>query len=417
MTDHVDPHASKISPDDPRLKPRLSKARHLRKGPTLIALALVVVAVAVSVAWAVEPRERRLRDDAVAADVRQPLPSEILDSPDVVRPPELPVDAGVAVPLKQSPQALVYDVPAATQTGRGVSAADTRRQKRLADYLKARGSDPFVTARQAPAVPTNSGEQAAPDGTAAQADARLRRSLQQAKQMVSGLSPAATPSDDIMVASADRGDGYLHAQLQRPRSPFEVKAGTVIPAVLQTAINSDLAGPVFAKVREAVYDSITHEYIVIPQNATLVAAYDSRIAWGQQRVLLCWQRLIFPNGTSLQLECMPGADLTGAAGLTDEVDEHWWRLAKGAGLASLLSAGTAAAAGSTTGYNPTMAQQMARGGAAEFARAGEQITRREMMVQPTITIRAGWSMNVLVTKDMVLEPYPIEPAESDSFLE
>jgi type IV secretion system protein VirB10 len=175
--------------------------------------------------------------------------------------------------------------------------------------------------------------------------------------------------------------------------------------VLQTAINSDLPGPVFAKVRENVYDSITHEYLLIPQNSTLVATYDSRIAWGQQRVLLCWERLIYPDGGELQLGCMPAGDLTGAAGLTDEVDEHWMRLAKGAALASLLSAGTAAAGGNTTGYNPTVPQQFARGAASEFGRAGEQVTRRELLVQPTITVRPGWAMNVLVTRTMVLEPY------------
>jgi type IV secretion system protein VirB10 len=184
-----------------------------------------------------------------------------------------------------------------------------------------------------------------------------------------------------------------------------VKSGTVIPAVSVTGINSDLPGPVFARVREDVYDTVTGEYLLIPQNSTLVATYDSRVAWGQERVLLCWQRLILPNGNAIDLECMPAADLAGAAGLTDEVDEHWWRIVRGATIASLLSAATTAAGGNTTGFQPTVPQQFAHGAASEVSRAGENITRRNLMVQPTITIRPGWSLNVMVIHDMILEPY------------
>jgi type IV secretion system protein VirB10 len=212
-------------------------------------------------------------------------------------------------------------------------------------------------------------------------------------------------NDFLMAAGRSRDDGYLRARLQRPKSPYEVKAGTIIPAVLTTGINSDLPGPVFARVREDVYDSISGDYLLIPQGSTLVAAYDSLIAWGQERVLLCWQRLVLPNGSSIRLECMPGADLAGAAGLTDSVDEHWWRVIKGASVASVLSAATTAAAGNTAGFNPTVPQMWARGAASEIGTAGENITRRNIMIQPTITVRPGWSLNVMVTKDMILEPY------------
>lgn len=402
-----DPHASKISPDDPRLKHRRSRIRYLRKGPTWIVLAVVVVALAVSVTFAVEPRARRARNEASAFDITSRLPSEILDAPDVV-PPKAAVDAGAPAPREPAP---LLDVPTSTPLRATTRSDERRKQRSVDDYLKARGADVFVQVRGLPPAPADHEQAAAPDE--ATTDSRVQQRLQQARRALAELEPTEPSAGDFRATASDRGDGYLHTRLQRPRSPFELKAGAIIPAVLQTAINSDLAGPVFAKVRENVYDSISHEHIVIPQNSTLIAAYDSHIVWGQQRVLLCWQRLIFPDGTSLQLECMPGGDLTGAAGLTDEVDEHWWRLAKGAALASLLSAGTAAAAGNTTGYNPTVPQQFARGAASEFARAGEHVTRRELMVQPTITIRPGWSLNVLVTQDMILEPYPVDAPATD----
>jgi type IV secretion system protein VirB10 len=203
----------------------------------------------------------------------------------------------------------------------------------------------------------------------------------------------------------------LSTRVQHPRSPYEVKAGTIIPAVLVTGINSDLPGPVIGQVREHVYDTVSGNYLLIPQGSRLLAHYDSMVAWGQERVLVCWNRLIFPNGDSLNLQCMPAADLKGAAGLTDEVDEHWIRILKGAAVASLLAATTAAVAGNTEGFQPTVPQVWARSAAGEVNQVGQQITRRNLNIQPTITVRPGFSVNVVVAKDMVLSPYP-EPARA-----
>lgn len=210
-------------------------------------------------------------------------------------------------------------------------------------------------------------------------------------------------------AGAMKGTGYLPTQLQHPRSPYEIKAGAIIPAVLITAVNSDLPGPVIAQVRENVYDTVSGNHLLVPQGARLLAQYDAMVAWGQERVLVCWNRLIFPNGDSLSLECMPAADLAGAAGLTDEVDEHWNRILKGAAVASLLAATTTAVAGNTEGYNPTVPQTWARSAAGEVNQVGQRITARNLNIQPTITIRPGFSVNVIVSKDILLpRPYPLE---------
>jgi type IV secretion system protein VirB10 len=202
---------------------------------------------------------------------------------------------------------------------------------------------------------------------------------------------------------------YLDVALQHPRSPYEIKAGTVLPAVLITAINSDLPGPVVAQVREHVYDTVSGNTLLVPQGSRLIAQYDSMVAWGQERVLLCWNRLVLPNGDSMDLQCMPAADLKGAAGLADEVDEHWWRILKGAAVATFLSVGTAYAAGDTTAYNPTVGQVVARSASGEIGTVGAQLTRNNLSIQPTITVRPGFSVNVVVTKDMIVPPYPDPP--------
>lgn len=405
----VDPHASRISPDDPRLRPRKPKVRALHKGPTMIVLSIIVVALAATVIQAIEPRTKQPRDRELSQLGATNVPREILTSPDYVpleppaSPPLAAIDAGTPENSIKQP---LHDVPAATtdstheRADRGAFSREGLRKQRIEAYWRARSADIFIDTKNTAEIRSD------PD---VEAD---EHPTHQALTELAAMKPTSA-DDELVPLSAGKGDGYLRARLRRPRSPYELKAGTIIPAVLQTAINSDLAGPVFAKVREAVYDSITHEHLLIPQNTTLVAAYDARVAWGQERVVLCWQRLILPNGNSLQLECMPGGDLKGAAGLTDEVDEHWLRLAKGAALASLLSAATTAVAGDTTGYYPTVPQQFAQGAATEFGRAGSQIVRRDLNVKPTITIRPGWSMNVLVTQDMILEPYIADQPHAD----
>jgi type IV secretion system protein VirB10 len=206
-----------------------------------------------------------------------------------------------------------------------------------------------------------------------------------------------------------KASDVLPTTLVHPRSPYELKAGTIIPAVLITAINSDLPGPVIGQVRENVYDTVSGNFLLVPQGARLLAHYDSMVMWGQERVLLCWNRLVFPNGDSINLQCMPAADLHGAAGLTDEVNEHWFRIVKGAAVASLLAATTQAVAGNTEGVNPTVPQMWAGGAASNLNQVGQQLTRRNLNIQPTITVRPGYSVNVIVTKDMIVPPYPDEP--------
>jgi len=432
MTDYVDPHASKISPEDPRLRLPAKRIRRLRRGPAFAALAGVMLLLFVSVAVATTNTQRKARtsnEDDLSKALRQPsLPPDLLKAPDYVPADPAPAQplaaedgAAKSEPAKRGLLPLPTAAPTASGTGRvdkGAYSAAALEHKRIEEFWQARRAGIFVDARDTdraqpsgPTPPPPSELSVAASGELARAGMPLRHEL--AGEGVDptvdtlGVDPNMQGHKESFLRSRSKGDGYLHTRLQRPRSPYEIKAGWIIPAVLETGINSDLPGPVFARVREDVYDTVTGQYLLIPQNSTLVAAYDSRVAWGQERALMCFRELILPNGNSLNLDCMPAADLAGAAGLTDEVDEHWWRLVKGASISALLSAATTAAAGSTAGYQPTIPQQFARGAASDIGRAGDHITRRNLMVQPTITIRPGWSLNLMVTQTIdQLTPYP-----------
>ena len=201
-------------------------------------------------------------------------------------------------------------------------------------------------------------------------------------------------STDKRTVSSDR--------LEAPASPYVVQAGTVIPAALITGIRSDLPGQITAQVTEAVYDSPTGKYLLIPQGAKLIGQYDSSVAFGQSRVLLVWTRIIMPDGNSIVLERQPGADTQGYAGLEDEVDNHWGMLFKAAVLSTLLSVG--AEAGTSQDEN-NLVQAIRSGASNSISQTGQQIVQRQLNIQPTLTIRPGFPVRVIVTRDLVLAPY------------
>lgn len=191
--------------------------------------------------------------------------------------------------------------------------------------------------------------------------------------------------------------------LELPVSPDQVLAGTIIAASLVTAINSDLPGVSIAQVTENVFDTVAGQRLLIPQGTKLIGKYDSVVSYGQRRALLVWNRMILPNGSSIVLDNLPATDAAGYAGLEDEVDFHTWQLIKGAALSTLLSIG------SETGAS-TSARRDALSAAREAvqqnaARIGQQLTERNLDVQPTITVREGWPLRVIVHKDLILREY------------
>lgn len=198
---------------------------------------------------------------------------------------------------------------------------------------------------------------------------------------------------DRRTASPDR--------LQAPPSSFVIQAGAVIPAALVTGLRSDLPGQITAQVTENVFDSPTGRHLLIPQGARLIGTYDNRVSFGQSRVLLVWTRLILPNGRSIVLERMPGADEQGFSGLEDGVDYHWGRLFLAAGLSTLLGVGLELGSNNES----DIARAIRESGQDTVGRTGEEIVRRQLSVQPTLTVRPGFPVRVIVNRDLILEPY------------
>ena len=197
-------------------------------------------------------------------------------------------------------------------------------------------------------------------------------------------------------------DIYNPHALQDPASPYQVMAGTIIPASLVTGINSDMPGQVIAQVTENVYDTVTGRHLLIPQGARLLGAYDSVVAFGQERALVVWSRIILPDGSSVVIENLPATDTAGYAGLEDEVDFHTWRLIKGIVLSTLLGVGTELTFGEEEDDLVRALRESTQDGANQ---AGQRLTDRNLNIQPTITVRPGWPLRVIVNKDLILRPY------------
>ncbi|WP_076861333.1 TrbI/VirB10 family protein [Bradyrhizobium mercantei] len=195
-------------------------------------------------------------------------------------------------------------------------------------------------------------------------------------------------------------------RIARPASPYIVQAGTVIPGALITGIRSDLPGQITAQVTENVFDTPTGRFLLVPQGARLIGMYDSQVTFGQSCVLLVWTRLIMPNGQSIVLERQPGADAEGYAGLEDQVDNHWVELFKAAALSTFLAVGTELGAGSDTNSNDSAIIQALRHGASDsLNQTGQQVVRRSLNIQPTLTVRPGFPVRVLVNRDLILAQY------------
>ena len=217
------------------------------------------------------------------------------------------------------------------------------------------------------------------------------------------VAPGAAPSSDAMRRQAflERASDRRTVSGERLvglAAPAILQAGSVIPAALITGIRSDLPGLVTAQVTQNVYDSPTGRILLIPQGSRLIGDYDADVAFGQNRVLLAWNRLILPDGRSIVLERQPAADTQGFAGLQDGTDYHWGGVLKAALVSTLLGAGAELGSGD----DGNLARAFRRGTQDSINRAGEQIVSRELNVRPTLTIRPGFPVRVLVTRDLVL---------------
>ena len=320
-----------------------------------------------------QPEELISTDRRQTADGLQGLPGSYGDVP-VLGPP-LPGDLGGPV-LRAREEG--RPMPA---TPMPVPAADPEEQRRLAELEAARTSQIFFQTRAGQA--TGSPSISSVPG-------------------MTGLTGAGTQDRHLAFLNADVDRRTVAPdRVMAPASPYILQAGAVIPAALITGIRSDLPGQITAQVTQNVYDSPTGALLLIPQGSRLIGEYDAGVTFGQRRVLLVWNRLILPNGRSIVLERQRGADASGYAGLEDGVDYHWWDLMKAAGLSTLLAVGAELA----TSDEDRLVRAIRDGAQDTVNQAGQQIVQRQLQVAPTLTIRPGYPVRVIVTRDLVLEPY------------
>ena len=290
--------------------------------------------------------------------------------------PALPGDLGRPI-LEAQNRGQPVATPAIT-----TPAVDPEEERRRAEEEAARLSDVFF-----PSGPRSGGTA----GTAMPGLAGLGGQQQDAAEQNRHAAFLNGPVDRQTVAP-DR--------VTQPPSPYILQAGAVIPAALITGIRSDLPGQITAQVTENVYDSPTGSLLLIPQGTRIIGQYDDGVTFGQRRVLLVWNRLILPGGRSIVLERLPGADASGYAGLEDGVDYHWWDLMKAAGLSTLLAVGTELA----TSDEDRLIRAIRDGAQDTVNQAGQQIVQRQLQVAPTLTIRPGFPVRVIVSRDLVFEP-------------
>lgn len=228
---------------------------------------------------------------------------------------------------------------------------------------------------------------------------------------VGALTGTSERSPDNGLGQFDRNNRWtLQRQVEAPASPYELRAGFVIPAIMISGINSDLPGQVMAQVSQNVFDTATGKYLLIPQGTRLIGSYNSSVAYGQQRILMAWQRLIFPDGKALDIEAMPGADSAGYGGFNDQVNNHYWRIF---GSSFLLSGVIAAVSMSQDQGSSNSDSDRQRAGDALSEALGQtmgsamsEMLRKNLNISPTLEVRPGYRFNVMVVKDIRFkEPY------------
>lgn len=229
-----------------------------------------------------------------------------------------------------------------------------------------------------------------------------------------GYDPVAVKDKEAFFDRAKADSAWILPHTRTAGQPLELKAGGVIPAALVTGINSELPGQISAQVTQSVYDTAWGRHLLIPQGAKLTGVYDARVVYGQKRVLIAWNRVVFPDGSAVTLDAMPGADMSGNAGFTDEVDNHYFRIFGSAVLMSMVTGGMAYTMDSLSGNSgnsntnqaPTLQQEMGSALAAQMGQASMQLLQKNLNIAPTLEIRPGYTFNVVVTKDVVFErPY------------
>lgn len=409
------------------------KIRRLNRLPILIAIVLVVAFFGIII-YGLSSRGLRLGGDDLAPtpgsvpasrfgdQLTQGVPDGIIGEPAplILQPSPAPVVDDTAVPT--APATIVVD-PVATTGLEAEQAWRARIEREQEEQLlrelqrqrmaslqadSAAYDSPIAVSLQdiasdlsAPGTPGSA--QVGNDGAALPANAL---DLYAAAMQAGLTGEAADPNGQGAKAAFFNQDitdaGYLPHRVVDPVSAYELKRGSVIPATLVTGVNSDLPGRISAQVSQNVFDSATGRYLLIPQGSKLFGRYDSEVSFGQNRILVVWTDIVFPNGASLQIGGMAGTDSAGYGGFTDQVDTHFFETFGSAVLVALIGAGSEMMLPSDGGGDEDGGEDAVRESFAEtFSELSEQTVSRNMDVQPTLEVRPGYNFNVLVDQDIV----------------
>ncbi|MBK6614131.1 TrbI/VirB10 family protein [Ottowia sp.] len=395
--------AGKVAPEAVALRAQPRSVTRLNRRTLAILTGGLSVAVLGATIWSLQPQRRGggqnelYNVDRVSkSEGLDGLPSDYSKLPKVPElGPPLPGDLGPAIVASQQP---TYMPP-------GHDPADALRKE--------------AEAAAASSVFFRSGKPGQAAGTIAQAAPGvpgMASALAGFDPLAAGpASTAAQPADPATVQNRqEQKEAFLKAgstetrnsgHLQMPASPYQVMAGTVIAAALVTGIKSDLPGDVIATVTEPVYDTATGKFLLIPQGSRILGRYNSQVSFGQSRVQMVWNRIILPDTSSLTLDNLVGTDPAGYAGVEDEIDRHWGRIFAGAALTTLLGIGAELAAPENRQDGNRIIIAGRDGLQDSVNQVGQEMTRRNMNAQPTLTARPGLPVRIVVAKDLALRPY------------
>lgn len=386
----------KVDPETLALRAQPPRAIRFKRSAIVVIATLGSVSL-VATAWvALRPSALQLAsqtdDQTIAAnahaDALDALPGSYGEVPKLG--PPLPGDLGR--PIIEHQRAMAMG-PANGDVARADQAAASERDRRAAEAKAARESGLLVQSGKRTGPPDRA--YANQPSTEVEAAGMPRLAIDPDRDS-NGQQRKAD-----FVAAWDTGGDVNEHQVAPPASPNMLSAGSVIAASLITGLRSDLPGLVIAQVTERVFDSATGSILLIPQGARLIGSYDSLIAFGQRRVLIVWQRIILPDGSSLQIDNVPAADASGYAGLADQVDFHTWTLLKGAAISTLLGVGS----NLTFSGESDLVQAIRESTQQNTSRAGDQLVSRNLSIQPTITIRPGAAVRLVVHRDLILQPW------------
>ncbi len=401
------PHAGKVAPEAVVLRAQPRAVTRLNRRTLAMLVGGLSVAVLGATIWSLQPNRRGANEQTELYNVDRVSKSEGLDglpsdysklppkAPELG--PPLPGDLGPAIVHSQQPVTPTYAPP-------GHDPEDALRKE--ADAAAA--STVFFRSGQ-------QGKAAAP-AAAQVAAAAPGSALAGFDPLAAGpASTAAQPADPTATQNRqDQKEEFLKGgsaetrnsgNLQMPASPYQVMAGTVIAGALVTGIKSDLPGDVIATMTEPVYDSATGKFLLIPQGSRILGKYNSQVSYGQSRVQVVWNRIILPDTSSLTIDNLVSTDPAGYSGLEDGVDYHWGRIVAGAALTTLLGVGAELAAPESR-QNGNRIVITGRDSAQDrINQVGQEMTRRNMNIQPTLTERPGLPVRIIVNRDLVLRPY------------